>query len=89
MCRWARTAAPQLIVVRDSGVGIAETDLPHIFDRFYQADSANTRRYEGTGIGLALVKELVELHGGEIGVTSTPGQGTTFTVRLPLTRRRQ
>ena len=74
-----------LIVVRDSGVGIAETDLPHIFDRFYQADSANTRRYEGTGIGLALVKELVELHGGEIGVTSTPGQGTTFTVRLPLT----
>jgi signal transduction histidine kinase/ligand-binding sensor domain-containing protein/CheY-like chemotaxis protein/AraC-like DNA-binding protein len=72
------------IVVRDSGVGIAEADLPHIFDRFYQADSANTRRYEGTGIGLALVKELVELHGGEIGVTSTPGQGTTFTVRLPL-----
>jgi signal transduction histidine kinase/CheY-like chemotaxis protein/AraC-like DNA-binding protein len=73
-----------LIVVRDSGVGIAAADLPHIFDRFYQADSANTRRYEGTGIGLALVKELVELHGGEIGVTSTPGQGTTFTVRLPL-----
>jgi CheY-like chemotaxis protein len=73
-----------LIVVRDSGVGIAAAELPHIFERFYQADSANTRRYEGTGIGLALVKELVELHGGEIGVTSTAGQGTTFTVRLPL-----
>jgi len=73
-----------LIVVRDSGVGIAAADLPHIFDRFYQADSASTRRYEGTGIGLALVKELLELHEGEIGVTSTPGQGTTFTVRLPL-----
>ena len=73
-----------LIVVRDSGVGIAAADLPHIFDRFYQADSDTTRRYEGTGIGLALVKELVELHGGDIGVTSTPGQGTTFTVRLPL-----
>jgi signal transduction histidine kinase/ligand-binding sensor domain-containing protein/CheY-like chemotaxis protein/AraC-like DNA-binding protein len=72
------------ISVRDTGVGIGPTDLPHIFERFYQADSANTRRYEGTGIGLALVKELVELHGGEIGVTSTPGQGTTFTVRLPL-----
>jgi CheY-like chemotaxis protein len=73
-----------LIVVRDSGVGIAASDLPHIFERFYQADSVNTRRYEGTGIGLALVKELVELHGGEIGVTSTLDQGTTFTVRLPL-----
>jgi signal transduction histidine kinase/ligand-binding sensor domain-containing protein/CheY-like chemotaxis protein/AraC-like DNA-binding protein len=73
-----------LIVVRDSGVGIAAANLPHIFERFYQADSADTRRFEGTGIGLALVKELVELHGGEIGVTSTPGQGTTFTVRLPL-----
>jgi signal transduction histidine kinase/ligand-binding sensor domain-containing protein/CheY-like chemotaxis protein/AraC-like DNA-binding protein len=71
------------IVVRDSGVGISAPDLPHIFDRFYQADSATTRRYEGTGIGLALVKELVELHGGEIGVISSPGQGTTFTVRLP------
>jgi len=73
-----------LIVVRDSGVGISAADLPHIFDRFYQADTAATRRYEGTGIGLALVKELVELHGGEIGVVSTPGQGTTFTMRLPL-----
>src|SRR5262249_28284331 len=58
--------------------------LPHIFDRFYQADSAATRRYEGSGIGLALVKELVDLHGGEIGVVSAPGQGTTFTLRLPL-----
>jgi signal transduction histidine kinase len=77
-------ARSALIVVRDSGVGISAADLPHIFDRFYQADSAATRRYEGTGIGLALVKELVELHGGEIGVVSTPGQGTTFTMRLPL-----
>jgi len=78
------TAGCATIVVRDTGVGIGPTDLPHIFERFYQADSATTRRYEGTGIGLALVKELVELHGGEIGVASTPGEGTTFTVRLPL-----
>jgi CheY-like chemotaxis protein/AraC-like DNA-binding protein len=78
-----RDGGSAAILVRDSGVGISAADLPHIFDRFYQADSATTRRYEGTGIGLALVKELVELHGGEIGVVSTPGQGTTFTVRLP------
>jgi signal transduction histidine kinase/ligand-binding sensor domain-containing protein/DNA-binding NarL/FixJ family response regulator len=71
------------IVVRDSGVGIGAADLPHIFERFYQADSAATRRYEGTGIGLALVKELVELHGGEINALSTPGAGTTFTVKFP------
>ncbi len=79
-----RDGGTALITVRDSGVGIAAADLTHIFERFYQADSADTRRYEGSGIGLALVKELVELHGGEIGVTSTPGQGTTFTVRLPV-----
>ncbi len=79
-----QVAGAAQIVVRDSGVGIAAADLPHIFDRFYQADSTSTRRYEGTGIGLALVKELVDLHGGEISLTSTPGQGTTFTVRLPL-----
>jgi CheY-like chemotaxis protein/AraC-like DNA-binding protein len=79
----ARDGGSAAIVVRDSGVGISAEDLPHIFDRFYQADSATTRRYEGTGIGLALAKELVELHKGEIGAVSTPGQGTTFTVRLP------
>jgi signal transduction histidine kinase/CheY-like chemotaxis protein len=72
------------ITVRDSGVGIAPEELAHVFERFYQADASPTRRYEGTGIGLALVKELVELHGGEIHAASSPGVGSTFTVRLPL-----
>jgi signal transduction histidine kinase/AraC-like DNA-binding protein len=72
------------IAVRDTGVGIAPDELPRVFDRFYQADSSSTRRYPGTGIGLALAKELVELHGGDIRAESTPGEGSTFTVRLPL-----
>lgn len=72
------------IEVRDNGIGISEDRLPHIFDRFYQVESGNTRDYEGTGIGLALAKELVELHSGEIQVTSKVGMGTVFKVRLPL-----
>jgi signal transduction histidine kinase/ligand-binding sensor domain-containing protein/DNA-binding response OmpR family regulator len=72
-----------LLVVRDTGIGIAPEDLPHVFDRFHQASRAETRRFEGTGIGLALAKELVELHGGGISVESVPGEGSTFTVRLP------
>ncbi len=72
------------IEVRDSGIGIPEDRLPHIFDRFYQVESGTTRDYEGTGIGLALARELVELHSGTIEVTSKVGLGTVFTVRLPL-----
>ncbi len=72
------------ISVRDSGVGIPSDRLPHIFDHFFQVDSSQTREFEGTGIGLALTKELVQLHGGGIAVESTEGFGTTFTVTLPL-----
>jgi signal transduction histidine kinase/ligand-binding sensor domain-containing protein/CheY-like chemotaxis protein/AraC-like DNA-binding protein len=71
------------ITVRDSGVGIAPDQLRHVFDRFYQADASTTRRYEGSGIGLALARELVDLHGGGITVESTVGHGSVFTVRLP------
>ena len=78
------TANFLLITVRDSGIGIPREHLPHVFDRFYQVDSSTTREHEGTGIGLALTKELVELHGGEISVESAEGFGTTFVVRLPL-----
>ena len=70
------------IVVKDTGIGISEEALPHIFDRFYQVDSSQTREYEGTGIGLAIVKELIELHEGKIEVKSTKGKGTEFIIHL-------
>nr|WP_039011529.1 ATP-binding protein [Pseudomonas brassicacearum] len=70
--------------VQDSGIGIAPDKLPLLFQRFSQIDNSATRHYSGTGIGLALVKDLVELMGGEVGVNSEPGQGSCFFVRLPL-----
>lgn len=75
------------IIVADNGAGIPEEKLPHIFDRFYQADDSATRRAEGTGIGLALTKELVNLMGGAIEANSCEGEGTTLAVELPVTRQ--
>lgn len=75
-----------VIKVKDTGMGISEEHLPYIFDRFYQADDTHTRHQEGTGIGLALVKELVKLMDGNIAVKSTPGKGTEFLVTLPVRR---
>ena len=76
-----------IIKVKDTGLGIPENQLPHIFDRFYQLDNSHTRKTEGTGIGLALTKELVKLMEGEIIVKSPPtgaNKGTEFTILLPL-----
>ncbi|MGG6263584.1 response regulator [Leptolyngbya sp. AN03gr2] len=70
--------------VRDTGIGIRADQLPHLFERFRQAEGSENRSFEGTGLGLALVKELVELHSGEINVESTYGHGTTFTIDLKL-----
>ncbi len=72
------------ICVKDTGMGIPANRLLHIFNRFYQVDSSITREHEGTGIGLALTKELVELHKGKITVTSKEGEGTEFIINLPL-----
>ncbi|MFN8475055.1 MAG: PAS domain S-box protein [Anaerolineae bacterium] len=72
-----------LLSVSDTGTGIPAGDLPHIFERFHRADSTQARTHEGTGIGLALVQELVRLHGGSISVQSEEGLGSTFTVSIP------
>ena len=70
--------------VRDTGTGIPAQDIPRLFERFYRVENARGRTHEGSGIGLALVQELVKLHGGSISATSEVGRGTTFTVRVPL-----
>ena len=72
------------ISIRDSGIGILKEKIPKIFDRFYQVDGSHTREQEGTGIGLSLTKELVELHKAKIDVESEEGKGTTFTISIPL-----
>ncbi len=74
------------VSVTDSGVGIAPEDLPNIFTKFYQAKNADKASTRGTGVGLALVKALVEAHGGRVFAESTVGQGTTFTVELPAVK---
>jgi PAS domain S-box-containing protein len=73
-----------VLEVRDTGIGILEAELPHIFERFHRVEGAQGRTNEGSGIGLALVYELVKLHGGEISVDSVLGNGSSFTVRIPL-----
>lgn len=73
------------VQVSDNGIGISSEFLPHVFDRFRQADSSTTRTYGGLGLGLAIVRHLVELHGGTVSAESAgEGQGAKFTVRLPL-----
>ncbi len=79
--RVGRTAQ---LTVRDTGTGISAEQLPHIFERFHRVEGTRARTHEGTGIGLALVQELVKLHGGTVAVRSVYGVGTTLTVTIPL-----
>ena len=78
-----KTPAGFELAVRDTGTGVPAHALPHLFERFYRVEGAHGRSHEGSGIGLALVHELVKLHGGTISVTSTVGVGTEFTVAIP------
>jgi len=72
------------LAVRDTGVGIAGTSIPHLFERFHRVEGQRSRSHEGSGIGLALVHDLVRLHGGAISADSAPGVGSTFSVMIPL-----
>jgi signal transduction histidine kinase len=77
------TEAGVALEIADTGIGIAPVDLPRLFQRFHRIDGARGRTYEGSGIGLAMVHELVRLHGGRVTAASTPAVGTTFTVEIP------
>ncbi|MCS5712192.1 ATP-binding protein [Candidatus Berkiella aquae] len=79
--RWINNQA--VLTVQDTGIGIPASEIPHLFERFYRVANAKSRTHEGSGIGLAFVKELVKIHYGSIDVVSIEGQGTTFTVSIP------
>jgi signal transduction histidine kinase len=80
----ARVAGHARIIFADQGIGISQSDLPRVFDRFYRGDRSRTRATGGFGLGLAIVKALVEVYGGTIAAESIPGSGTRMTVNLPV-----
>jgi len=80
----SRADSSAILDIADDGIGISPDDVPHIFERFYRADPSRSNRADGAGLGLSLVKWAVDQHRGSIQVESTPGHGTRFTVRLPL-----
>lgn len=74
--------------VVDQGIGISESHLDRIFERFYRVDTDRSRKGGGTGLGLSIVKHIVKLHSGWINVSSSQGEGTTFTINLPIDRKK-
>jgi signal transduction histidine kinase len=87
LLRVGRRGGHAVVEVADTGIGIAADELPRVFDRFWRSDRSRSRATGGSGIGLAVVRELVEAHGGEVDVESTPGRGTLFRVLLPALRQ--
>ncbi len=81
---WALEGESAFVTVSDTGIGIEPEHVPHVFERFYRVDKARSRSEGGTGLGLAISRWIVDAHGGEITVASTPGHGTSVTVRLPV-----
>ena len=81
--RAGRNASDVLIAVTDTGIGIAPEHQQRIFERFYRVDRGRSREHGGTGLGLAIVKHIAQAHDGDVSVRSTPGHGSTFTLRLP------
>ena len=77
------------VAVSDTGVGISPTDQEQIFREFQQADNSSTREKGGTGLGLAIANRIVELHGGQLSVSSRPGRGSTFSFTMPVRVERQ
>jgi signal transduction histidine kinase len=76
-----------VVAVKDSGIGIPKEHVPHIFERFYRVDKARSRAEGGTGLGLAICQHIVQVHGGRIEVESQVGQGSAFSVFLPLVEK--
>ena len=79
-----RTDVGVIVQVKDNGAGISEEQIPNLFDTFRQIDGSSTRRWGGLGIGLAIARHIVELHGGKISVESKRGQGSTFAFTIPI-----
>lgn len=80
----AREADEAVLRVRDTGIGIPQAEQPHLFTRFFRSSLSEEIQASGTGLGLFIVRQVTEAHGGTVKAESVPGQGSTFTVRLPL-----
>jgi heavy metal sensor kinase len=85
--RYQKSHDAALVEIRDTGIGVSDKDLPHIFERFYRADPSRSREQSGAGLGLSIANWIVEKHGGAIRVESTPGMGSVFQVHLPFASR--